>query len=189
MDASTRTYVKRTGGHKRVHAKPVQVPVAVPAIEAAAPGGLPLESLLSLVGQMRNMAPGGSGSALNPKLILTSSGLEIRFAGQAGEGIAAEAPEAGESSERMAKMEHTLKLLTARIAKMDASVSQSILALEAQLDSQAEVVEALRAAVQQNEEMLETLADSMNIMDDLGSSDLGPDLGPELVFGPATIAS
>jgi hypothetical protein len=33
--------------------------------------------------------------------------------------------------------------------------------------------------------MLETLADSLNIMDDLGQSNLGP----ELVLGPATIAS
>ena len=180
MNIKPRTYSRRKNVHQKASSKPA------PAADEGAPSGLAMESLLSLVGQMRNMAPGGSGT---PRLILTSSGLEIRFAGQAGEGIAAEAPEAGESSERMAKMEHTLKLLTARIAKMDASVSQSILALEAQLDSQAEVVEALRAAVQQNEEMLETLADSMNIMDDLGSSDLGPDLGPELVFGPATIAS
>jgi uncharacterized coiled-coil protein SlyX len=185
MDASSRTYARRKNVHKKVAAKPVPVP----AVEGAAPPGLALDSLLSLVGQMRSMAPGGPATALNPKLILTGSGLEIRFAGQAGEGVAAEAPEVGESSDRMAKMEQTLKLLAARISKMDASVSQSILALEAQLGSQAEVVEALRAAVQQNEEMLETLADSMNIMDDLGSSDLGPDLGPELVFGPATIAS
>jgi uncharacterized coiled-coil protein SlyX len=68
---------------------------------------------------------------------------------------------------------------------MDAFVSQSILELETQLRSQSEVVDSLRAAVQQNEEMLETLADSMNIVDDLGQADLGP----ELVLEPETIAS
>jgi hypothetical protein len=57
--------------------------------------------------------------------------------------------------------------------------------LEEKLGCQAEVVDSLRAAVQQNEEMLETLADSMNIVDDLGQADLGP----ELVLGPETIAS
>ena len=68
---------------------------------------------------------------------------------------------------------------------MDAFVSQSILELEEKLGSQSEVVDSLRAAVQQNEEMLETLADSMNIVDDLGQADSSP----ELVLGPETFAT
>ena len=82
-------------------------------------------------------------------------------------------------------MERTLKLMSARISRMDDTISQSILELETQLGSQSEVVDSLRAAVQQNEDLLETLADSMNIMDDLGQFDLGP----ELVLPPAAIAS
>jgi uncharacterized coiled-coil protein SlyX len=167
--------------HPQLAAKPAPAPVA----EEGAPSGLAMQSLLSLVGQMRNMAPDGPGTALNPKLILTGSGLEIRFSEPAGGGAVPASPEAEDSADRLAAIERTLKLLSARISRMDASVSQSILELEAQLGSQSEVVESLRAAVQQNEEMLETLADSMNIVDDLGQSDLGP----ELVLGPATIAS
>jgi len=75
--------------------------------------------------------------------------------------------------------------MSARISRMDDTISQSILELETQLGSQSEVVDSLRAAVQQNEEMLETLADSMNIVDDLGQADLRS----ELVIGLETIAS
>jgi hypothetical protein len=169
--------------HQQVAAKPAPVPVA--AAEEGTPSGLAMQSLLSLVGQMRNMAPDGSGSTLNPKLILTGTGLEIRFSGLPGGGAAAESPESEESPDRLAAIEHTLKLLSARLSRMDGLVSQSILELEEKLGSQSEVVDSLRAAVQQNEEMLETLADSMNIVDDPGRSDLGP----ELVLGPKTIAS
>src|ERR1019366_9326935 len=76
---------------------------------------------------------------------------------------------AEESPDRLAAIEHTLKLRSPRLSRMDASVSQSILELEEKLGSQSEIVDSLRAAVQQNEEMLETLADSMNIVDDLGT--------------------
>src|ERR1017187_3091225 len=179
MDTRTRTYAKRKNVHQQVAARPV--PAA--AAEEGTPSGLAMQSLLSLVGQMRNMAPDGSGTA--PKLILTGTGLEIRFSGLPGGGAAAESPEAEESPDRLAAIEHTLKLLSARLSRMDAFVSQSILELEEKLGSQSEVIDSLRAAVQQNEEMLETLADSMNIVDDLGQADLGP----EVVLGPETIAS
>jgi uncharacterized coiled-coil protein SlyX len=176
MNIKPRTYSRRKNVHQKASAKPA------PAADEGAPSGLAMESLLSLVGQMRKMAPGGSGPATNPKLILTGSGLEIRFSGAA---AAAESPETEESSDRLARMERTLKLMSARISRMDDTISQSILELETQLGSQSEVVDSLRAAVQQNEDLLETLADSMNIMDDLGQSDLGP----ELVLPPAAIAS
>jgi uncharacterized coiled-coil protein SlyX len=176
MNIKPRTYSRRKNVHQKASAKPA------PAADEGAPSGLAMESLLSLVGQMRKMAPGGSGPATNPKLILTGSGLEIRFSGAA---AAAESPETEESSDRLARMERTLKLMSARISRMDDTISQSILELETQLGSQSEVVDSLRAAVQQNEDLLETLADSMNIMDDLGQFDLGP----ELVLPPAAIAS
>jgi uncharacterized coiled-coil protein SlyX len=176
MNIKPRTYSRRKNVHQKASSKPA------PAADEGAPSGLAMESLLSLVGQMRKMAPGGSGPATNPKLILTGSGLEIRFSGAA---AAAESPETEESSDRLARMERTLKLMSARISRMDDTISQSILELETQLGSQSEVVDSLRAAVQQNEDLLETLADSMNIMDDLGQSDLGP----ELVLPPAAIAS
>ena len=181
MDIKTRTYARRKNVHPQAPARPA--PAA--AAEQGALSGLAMQSLLSLVGEMRNMAPDGSGTALNPKLILTGKGLEIRLSGLPEGGAAAASPEAEESPDRLAAIEHTLKLLSARLSRMDAFVSQSILELEEKLGAQSDVVESLRAAVQQNEEMLETLADSMNIVDDLGQADLGP----ELVLGPETIAS
>ena len=183
MDTKTRTYARRKNVHPQFAAKTAPMPAA--AAEPGTPSGLAMQSLLSLVGQMRNMAPDGSGTALNPKVILTGTGLEIRFSGLPEGEAAAESRAAEESPDRLAAIEHTLKLLSARLSRMDAFVSQSILELEEKLGCQSEVVDSLRAAVQQNEEMLETLADSMNIVDDLGRADLGP----ELVLGPETIAS
>jgi uncharacterized coiled-coil protein SlyX len=154
----------------------------MPAAEEAAPLDQTMQGLLSLVNLMRKGAPDAAGNA--PKLIFTGSGLEIRFAG-ASAGDPAETPESEESNGRLDRIERTLKLLSARLSKLDSSLSQSILELESQLGAQSEIVESLRATVQQNEEMIETLADSLNIVDDLGHSDLGP----ELVLSPATIAS
>src|ERR1039457_3874240 len=128
MDTKTRTYARRKNVQQQVAARPAPVPAA--AAEEGAPSGLAMQSLLSLVGQMRNMAPDGSGTALNPKLILTGTGLEIRFSGLAGGGAAAESPEAQNSPALFAAIEQTLKLLSARLSRMDASVSQSILELE-----------------------------------------------------------
>jgi uncharacterized coiled-coil protein SlyX len=169
--------------HQQEVARPAPAPPGAP--EEGTPSGLAMQGLLSLVGQMRTLAPDGSGATLNPKLILTGTGLEIRFSGLPGGGAGAESPESEESPDRLAAIEHTLKLLSARLSRMDALVSQSILELEEKLGSQSEVIDSLRAALQQNEDMLETLADSMNIVDDLGRSDFGP----ELVLGPKTIAS
>ena len=180
MDTRTRTYARRKNVHPQAPARPA--PAA--AAEQGALSGLAMQSLLSLVGEMRNMAPDGSGAALNPKVILTGTGLEIRLSGP-GSGAAEVSPEGEESPDRLAAIEQTLKLLSARLSRMDAFVSQSILELEEKLRSQSEVVDSLRAAVQQNEEMLETLADSMNIVDDLGQGDLSP----ELVLVPETIVS
>ena len=81
MDFKARTYARRKNVHQNVHQKAAAKPA--PAADEGAPPGLAMESLLSLVGQMRKMVPDGSGTARNPKLILTGSGLEIRFSGAA----------------------------------------------------------------------------------------------------------
>jgi uncharacterized coiled-coil protein SlyX len=128
-----------------------------------------MQSLFALAGQMRNMNPEGDGTSMNPKLILTGSGLELRFAE-----TDATATAAPEPTDRLGEIERSLKLLSARIGK-----------LEEQLGSQNEVVGLLRVAVQQSEEMMETLVDSLSMMDDLDQSELGL----ELVAGPGSIAS
>src|SRR5664279_3722296 len=97
MDTRTRTYARRKNVHQQVAARPVPVPAPAAAPEEGTPSGLAMQSLLSLVGQMRNMAPDGSGTALNPKLILTGTGLEISFSRLPGSGAAADSPGAAES--------------------------------------------------------------------------------------------
>jgi hypothetical protein len=136
-------------------------------VEDGAPFGQAMQSLFTLVGQMRAMIPEGTGASIDPRVILTSSGLEPRVSNTESAGTT-------ESPDRLAEIERSLNLLSARVAK-----------LEEQFGSQNGVVDSLRAAVQQNEEMLETLVDSMNPIDDSGQSGLGLDL----MLGPRTLAS
>jgi hypothetical protein len=128
---------------------------AAPPAEDGAPLGQALQSLFALVGQLRTMTPEGAGASLNPKLILTGSGLELRLSGP-------ESSAASESPDRLGEIERGMKLLSARIAKM-----------EEQLGSQNVVVDSLRVAIEQNEEMMETLVDSMSLADDLARPGLG----------------
>jgi uncharacterized coiled-coil protein SlyX len=179
-------------------------PAPVPAAEENAPFGQAMQNLFSLAGMMRNMAPEGAAPGVNPKLVLTGNGMEIRFSGPGTETQeAAESVESPESGDRLANVERTLRTLSARIAKIEKApgssqewfnkvdhglldLRESIAELEAQIAAQAEVIESLRSAVQQNEEMMETLVDSMNMVDDLATQ---PGLGPALVLSAETIAS
>src|ERR1035438_4830332 len=111
MDTKTRTYARRKNMHQQVAARPAPVPAA--AAEEGAPSGLAMQSLLSLVGQMRNMAPDGSGTSLNPKLILTGTGLEIRFSGLPAGEAAGESPGVGDTSLCLASSQYTQKPVNA----------------------------------------------------------------------------
>jgi uncharacterized coiled-coil protein SlyX len=158
--------VKRPATAKPIRTNQVQQmeaagTAAAPA-EDGAPFGQAMQSLFALVGQMRNMNPDGAGASVQPRLILTGSGLELCLSG----------PESSGSPDRLAEIERSLKLLSARIGK-----------LEEQVGTQSEAVGSLRAAVQQSEEMMETLVDSVSMMDDLSFGQ------PELVLGPETLAS
>jgi hypothetical protein len=117
------------------------------------PFGQVMQNLLPLVGLMRKMSLEGGATSRNPKLILTGSGLELSFSTP---DTPSTLPE--QSIDRVAEMERSLKLL-------------------------ATTVDSLGAAVKLNEEMLESLVDSLTAADDLsfGQSDLP--------LGPKTLAS
>ena len=162
MEAS-KTMAERTGIYARRKQVPGRVPVKT-APELATPLGQAMQTLCSVASLMGNASPQG-GTSANPKLILTSTGLELRFANT-------ESPAAAEPSDRLAEMQRDLKLLATRIGK-----------IEEQLGSQSAVVDSLRAAVQQNEEILETLVDSVHLMDELSVAQ------PELAIGTKTLPS
>lgn len=153
---------ERTGKTPKKRA-PKSVPVQT-APELDTPLGQAMQALCSVAALMGN---GNSqpGTGVNPRLILTSTGLELRFA-------TTESPQAAESPDRLAEIQSDLKLLAARIGK-----------IEEQLGSQSAVVESLRAAVQQNEEILETLVDSVHMLDEISAAQ------PELTIGPETLPS
>jgi hypothetical protein len=182
---------------------------------AAAPGTDPtnleqtLKSLVSLAGLMKTMtADAAPGTA--PLLILTSSGLELRFPGATGN-AATETPAPDASNDRLAKIERNMKLISARLDSMELqpggsldwftrieqglnsvrqasmtlnqSLSLSINEVESQLRAHSATVESLKSAVKQNEEMIESLVDSMNLIEDLAAP------LPELVYSKSSLAS
>ncbi len=165
--AAKNTYARKKSGARWVAPKPVAAP------ENSAPMAAGIQSLMSLVSMMRTMNPEPADSPLNPKLVLSGSGVEVSFAEQK--------PPAGVSEESLNKIEKELK----ELRQANATLARTVSELEGKLRTQGETVESLRVAVEQNEQMMETLVDSMNMMDDLGDAGLGP----ELVIPADTLAS
>ena len=150
MPAKTRTIARKTKAQQDTAS------ASLLSADDAAPFELGMQTLFSLVGLMRNMSPDGSSAAANPKLILSNSGLELRVS-------PTEPASTPESADRLSDMERSLKMLSDRIGKM-----------EEELGSQNAELDSLRAAVKQNEELMEALVDSISMMDDLtfGKADM-----------------
>ena len=136
---------------------------AVPPAAEGASLEQAMQRLFSLVGLMRDMTPPGAGAGLSPTLILTASGLELRYGGP---------DSAPERSDRVAGLESSVKLLSERVAKM-----------EEELSFQTTELASLRASVKQNEELIEAVVDSISMVNDLS---FGQD---DLVLRPKTLAS
>jgi predicted RNase H-like nuclease (RuvC/YqgF family) len=196
--AAKKTYAKKKSEPRRVAAKPLAI-----AREDPAPVAAGIQSLFSLVSMMRTMNAEPAGSPLNPKVILSGSGVEVRFADSNGR-VESVPAEMQVSPDQLLRIERSLKVLGMRMDKVEqqeqAGASEELVnrlekelrelrqtnaRLDEELTAQKETLEALRAAVEQNEQMMETLVDSMNMMDDLGDAGLGP----ELVLPSTTLAS
>jgi uncharacterized coiled-coil protein SlyX len=120
-----------------------------------------IQSLLTLVSSMRTMNAESAGSPLNPKVILSGSGIEVRFA--------EEMEQTAGSAEWFNRIDKELK----ELRETNATLSRTVSELEAKLRTQGDALETLRASVEQNEQMMETLVDSMNLMEDLGDAASG----------------
>jgi hypothetical protein len=106
-------------------------------------------------------------AARNPKLILTGSGLELRLSG-----LDTPTAQAAPSPDRLAEIERSLKLLSARVG-----------ALEDRHSYYGTTLDSLVGTVKLNEEMLEALVDSLTAADDLAFGQ------PNLPIGSKTLAS
>ena len=156
MAAGTGRYARK----KHVRKKPILDP-------AHPPFGKIMQDLLPMVAMMRNMGLEGGATARNPKLVLTGSGLELCFSD-------ADSPstQPAQSPDRLAEIERSLKLLSARVGAMEERQSYH-----------ASTIDALAAAVKLNEEMLEALVDSLTATDDFSFGQ------SELALRPKNLAS
>ena len=128
-----------------------------------------IRSLLTLVAGMRTM----SAESGTPHVILSGTGIEVRFAEEMGQ-------TAG-SAEWFNRIDKELK----ELRDGNANLARTVAELEGKLRTQSDAMETLRAAVEQNEQMMETLVDSMNLVDDL--DDAGT--GPAFIIPPGTRSS
>ena len=107
-----------------------------------------MQTLFSLVGLMRNMSPDGSSGAANPKLILTN-------------------PDWNCASPQPNRRDPGVVGPSVRHGALTQAVSDRIGKMEEELGAQNTELDSLRAAVEQNEELMEALVDSISMMDDL----------------------
>ena len=138
--------------------------------------GLPfaeaLQGLLTLTEMMRAMrAPDGTTGSVEPMIILSPAGIEMRMA--ASEPVQGRAQQAGGDSQApspdwLARIETGLE-----------AVRQSTAKLEGTLQSQAESIETMRAALVQNEQLVESIVESLSAGDGINAGALGTlgDLG------------
>jgi hypothetical protein len=156
--AKTKSYETNTLQQKETTSQAVPPAAEGASLEQA------MQRLFSLVGLMRDMTPPGAAAGLSPALILTASGLELRYG----------SPESSsaERSDRLAGLESSLKLLGERVAKV-----------EEELAFQTTELASLRASVKQNEELIEAVVDSISMVNDLP---FGQD---DLVLRPKTLVS
>jgi hypothetical protein len=157
MSAKNETYRTDTLQQKETNSKAVPPAAEGASLEQA------MQRLFSLVGLMRDKTPPGGAAGLSPTLILTASGLELRY------GTPDSAPD---RSDRVAALESCVKLLVERVAK-----------LEGELAFQTTELASLRATVKQDEELIEAVVDSISIGNDLS---FGQD---DLLLRPKTLAS
>ena len=158
MSAKNETYRTDTLQQKETNSKAVPPAAEGASLEQA------MQRLFSLVGLMRDMTPPGGAAGLSPTLILTASGLELRYG-------TAESSSA-DRSDRVAALESTVKLLAERVAK-----------LEGELAFQTTELASLRATVKQDEELIEAVVDSISIGNELS---FGQD---DLLLRPKSLAS
>ena len=159
---------------------------------------IPLGALQSLVGlseTLKKMGPKGArrGPAAAPRIILTSSGMELRFDGAepaqetahdaAGLSAVLKRVEqieqtlepllkktaraqhgAGIAPERLAKIEAELKALRQSTAALHEAVTKDSSAIEKTLASHSAAIDSVRAALSQNEELVEGIVETLQML-------------------------
>ena len=127
---------------------------AKPLITPSLPFAEALQGLLTLTEMMRSMRTSdGSKGAVEPMIILSSGGIEMRMT--AAEPVIGR-PHAGGTAEPAPPD------WLARIEKSLESVAKDLRHLKETVQTQAESIESVRAAVAQNEQMVESIVESLS---------------------------
>jgi hypothetical protein len=145
--------------------------------EEVAEGTIPLDALQCLAGlseMLKKMSPTGDrhGAAPEPMIILTSSGMEWRFNGAA--------PGPAITSERLGGIEEELKAVRQSTAALYEAMAKDARSIEKTLESHSAAIDSVRAALSQNEELVEGIVETLQMLNGVSEG---------LSEGPLAVAS
>ena len=156
-------------------------PPSQPLISPGLPFAEALKGLLTLTEMMRSMrAPDSANGPVEPMIILSSAGIEMRM-------LASEPVQARQQSQAGTGSAAPSPDWLARIEKSLDAVRNDIRGLQEKLETQGESVESMRAAVAQNEQLVESIVESLSAGEGGNSAALGTlgDLGDLSLDEPA----
>jgi hypothetical protein len=181
------------GKRNRPAAGPTTTTTPVPAslLSPGLPFAEALQGLLTLTEMMRSMrAPDGTTGSVEPMIILSPAGIEMRMA--ASEPVQGRPQQTGGKLETpppdwLARIETSLEAVRQSSTKLQESVTRDVRRLEETLQSQAESIETMRTALAQNEQLVESIVESLSAGDGGNAGALGTlgDLGDMSLDEPA----
>ena len=117
-----------------------------------------LMALTQLLGSLQ--APDGSAPGATPMIILTAAGIEMRMSDAAPVARAAQPDQ-----EWVRKIEEGLESVRQATAALSASFGENVKNIDQTLASHAEAIESVRAALTQNEQLMESMVELMGPSD------------------------
>jgi uncharacterized membrane protein YccC len=126
-----------------------------------ADGIIPLDALQCLARlseTLKRMRPTGDwrSAAPGPMIILTSSGMELRFTGAEQRPVI--------PPERLAGIEQELKALRQSTVALQEAVAENSRSVEKTLESHSAAIGSVRAALSQNEELVEGIVETLQML-------------------------
>jgi hypothetical protein len=140
-----------TGNFEKPGVPPEAVHPSLPFHEA-------LQGLLTLTQLLRSL-PSPDGSGATPTIVVSASGIEVRMGDHSSTGSSTQT--AGERPEWCRRIEEGLASLREATAALTAAFNENVTKVDATLASQQAAIDSVRSALEQNEQLMESMVELM----------------------------
>jgi hypothetical protein len=143
-----------------------QKPVIPPVINPTLPFNEALNGLLALTNLLGSLqAPEGSAPGTTPMIVLTAAGIEMRMA-ESLPPANCEQPAVNEAQQEwFHKIEEGLESVRQATVALNAALSENVKNIDTTLAAHAAAIDTVRAAVTQNEQLMESMVELMGPAD------------------------